>query len=60
MDGVAQDLSQQRGEVKDPRRGPGPILEPPRRLKRPERSPWGGTWELVGEKGLAARVVSGC
>ncbi len=51
MDGAAQDPSQQRGGVKEPRRGPGPILDAAPQRGRDWAEPWGGTRELVGEEG---------
>jgi hypothetical protein len=49
--GAAQDLSQQRGGVKDPRSGPGPILE----AAPQSGTAWGslgrGTQEQVGDWG---------
>jgi hypothetical protein len=36
-----------RGGVKDPRSGPGPILEPPRTMERPGRSLFSrGWWQM--------------
>jgi len=42
MEGAAQDPSQQRGGVKDPRSGPGPILEAASQSGRAWAEPLGG------------------
>jgi hypothetical protein len=41
MNGAAQDLSQRRGGVKDPRSGPGPILEAAPQSGRAWAEAWG-------------------
>jgi hypothetical protein len=48
--GAAQDPSRQRGGVKDPRRGPGPILEAAPQSGRAWAEPLRGTRELVAER----------